>query len=119
MIIDVMMPEIDGYQTIKVIRNDPRFRSLPIIAITAKALKEDRDRCLAAGASDYLLQARRPREPSLGDSTLDPSMSARPMTPHPFPTPSKTAISGVMERPSPSLCPRSSWSTTYRPISWR
>ena len=53
-IMDVMMPEMDGYQTIKVIRNDPRFQTLPIIAITAKALKEDRDRCLAAGASDYL-----------------------------------------------------------------
>ena len=57
------MPEMDGYQTIKVIRNDPRFQTLPIVAITAKALKEDRDRCLAAGASDYLSKPVDPERP--------------------------------------------------------
>jgi CheY-like chemotaxis protein len=51
---DIMMPEMDGYQTMKAIRQDPRYKSLPIIAVTAKALKEDRDRCIAAGANDYL-----------------------------------------------------------------
>jgi len=45
---------MDGYQTIRAIRRNPRFVSIPIVAVTAKALKEDRDRCFAAGASDYL-----------------------------------------------------------------
>ncbi|HEY0827438.1 MAG TPA: response regulator [Bacilli bacterium] len=53
-LMDVMMPEMDGYQTMKCIRNIPRFQDLPIIAITAKAMKEDRDKCIYAGASDYI-----------------------------------------------------------------
>ena len=53
-LMDIMMPELDGYDTIRIVRGLEEFRNLPIIAVTAKAMKGDREKCIEAGASDYI-----------------------------------------------------------------
>ena len=53
-LMDVMMPELDGYDTIRIVRGLEEFKDLPIIAVTAKAMKGDREKCIEAGASDYI-----------------------------------------------------------------
>jgi CheY-like chemotaxis protein len=66
-LMDIMLPTMDGYTTIRAIREISEFKDLPIVAVTAKAMKGDREKCIAAGASDYLCK---PVEPEQLRSTL-------------------------------------------------
>ncbi len=53
-LLDMMMPDMDGYQTLHLIRNHEKFHSIPVIAVTAQAMVGDRDKCLEAGADEYI-----------------------------------------------------------------
>jgi signal transduction histidine kinase/DNA-binding response OmpR family regulator len=105
-LMDIMMPKLDGYEAMRAIRAQERFRQLPIVALTARALPEDRDKCFAAGASAYLAK---PVDPArLLDTLVDclnraaPRAGGPPIPPGP-PVPAAEPPAGVPTPPPPLL----------------
>jgi CheY-like chemotaxis protein len=74
-LLDLQMPEMDGYQVLASLRSDPRFRTLPILALTASAMRGDRERILGAGFTDYLAK---PAGPELLRETVARLLNQKP-----------------------------------------
>ena len=94
-LMDLQMPEMDGYEATRIIRADPRFQALPIIAMTAHAMVEERRRCLDAGMNDHIVK---PIDPDALFHTLQHWLKPRgdtPLAPAPAPAPADTAPRGA------------------------